>query len=206
MQSAHISFAHISFPSMQAAFAFYATILYFVFLRKKTVKEKRSLIGFHTNLGFTLVSFGALCIAASLINLAAVFFQKNAAANFCTPENFSSFCFSLLLFAFAAWFEEIMYRGFLPFAANKLLHGFFSTKINFTKNARAGKIIFFISETFALFSFALSHRYLGFASVVNAFLAGLILRACFVKTKTPFTNFFAHFLYNVFFLLLKMFF
>lgn len=201
LQSSNFSFSEISFPTMQASFAFFAIILYFVFFQ--TQNKRKSALAFHINVGFTLLTFGALCILATIINLISIFLKKTNEINFSSPKNFSSILFLLLLFAFASWFEEIMYRAFLPFAVNNLLKIFFN-KINFTNHLQNEKIIFFISEFFALFSFALSHKYLGFFSVVNALCAGIILRLCFLKTKTPFTNFFAHFFYNVFFLFLKI--
>ena len=101
---------------------------------------------------------------------------------------FFKILFILFSFISAAYYEEVLYRQFFP---NSLffLGDFFLKKKN--------KVLQFLAESICLVFFALAHRYLGFAAVLNAGLCGLVLRICTIKTKSVYTGTLAHCLYNI---------
>lgn len=85
-----------------------------------------------------------------------------------------------------AFYEEVIYRQFLPeFMA--LIAG----------DRIKRKIIFYGTEFLALLLFALAHRYQGWISVVNSFLCGTILRLCYRKASSVLPGAAAHAVYNL---------
>ena len=97
---------------------------------------------------------------------------------------------SILFFTLAvvcgAFYEEVLYRQFLPeFMA--LIAG---EKIN-------RKLVFYGTEFLALLLFAFAHRYQGWISVVNSFLCGTVLRLCYKKTSSVLPGAAAHAVYNL---------
>ncbi len=89
----------------------------------------------------------------------------------------------------SAFYEEIIYRMFLP----EYLQLFCKN----IKSCKAKKILVFICEFLVILCFAFSHFYLGIIPVFNAFICGLILRICFIKSDGISSGFCAHFVYNL---------
>ena len=84
--------------------------------------------------------------------------------------------------AAGAFYEEVLYREFLPETA--ILLG-------------AGGRLRIAAEVTVIAVFAFSHLYMGIPAVVNAALCGTVLRLCFVKTGSVAAGFLAHFTYNM---------
>lgn len=96
------------------------------------------------------------------------------------PQNILQWCFCLLTFIFAASFEEILYRFYIP---DFLLHISCNRKI--------------LIEAFTALLFAFAHFYGGVFAVINALLAHVVLRLCYKKTGFIVCGLAAHFIYNL---------
>lgn len=148
--------------------------------------ESDYLISFKKKLIYSLLTFICLFLLYFLINFIAflTFKTKIETSSILKPQNFSQWVFCILNFFTAAFFEEIIYRLYLPDGFTKL----------FEKNS---KLIIILSEIIALVFFALGHLYLGIFSVINAGGAYLLLRALYKKTNSIFYSIIIHFLYNL---------
>ena len=96
------------------------------------------------------------------------------------PEGFplwASFACAVLMSSF---FEETVYRFFIPDGLQVLFNGKFIP----------------LTEICALLFFSLGHRYLGIPGVLNAVLSGAVLRLLFVKTRSIWINTLVHAFYN----------
>lgn len=186
----NVMFSQWKFPLGQ--FLSFSVLFFVFFVQRKLFSasseyEKSSRKGFVINSSFFFISFGSLCLVSALLQGIAFLSGKSESQNVLKPEG-SGWIFCILNFLFAAANEEILYRFFLP---ESLV--FFS---GFSKNEKSKKILAFFSEILSAFVFALSHRYLGLFSVLNAFFAHGILRLCFRKTGKLGINVLSHFLYN----------
>ena len=95
----------------------------------------------------------------------------------------------ILNFFCSAFYEEVLYREFLPASIYRLCEDF-----SFFK----GKSVFKLTaEVFCILIFAFAHRYMGFFAVANAALCAVFLRICFLKTDGVYTGAAVHFLYNM---------
>ena len=161
----------------------FAVELQFFFCRKN--KEDRTKKRFKAFFYIPLCT-GLLFISLALINLLQLVFHN-------APEPYEIFlekslCFSdvfFLLFNFfcAAFYEEAVYRHFLPEVLAELLP--------------QKKAFGFFTELSALLLFAFSHKSGGLYSIINACLCALILRFCFVKNGNIVSGTASHFIYNI---------
>jgi membrane protease YdiL (CAAX protease family) len=185
-------FSTWSFPFQQLFNAYIAAIIFCFFYIKKGQNQKRNRtekqITFFIDSGYTLITFGSLCIIAVGTELFFHFkgFQSQVVP--VRPSSVTQYFFCILGFASASFFEEVLYRLYLP----DMLFRYISHIP--LLSARSSKII---SESTAVILFAFSHRYLGAPSVVNAALACIILRICCIKSGSVWTNTAAHFTYNI---------
>ena len=141
--------------------------------------------------GDVFLCFGVLCVFSALLHVAAFLLPSGKPMDVIFPSGLKWFVCILTLF-FSAFYEEALYRIFVP---EYLLSIF--TKDMRINSAKAKKITSHACELFALILFALSHRYLGVFSVVNAAFAHTVFRFFLKKDKNLFITVFAHFLYNV---------
>lgn len=93
--------------------------------------------------------------------------------------------YCILKFCLAAFYEEVLYRLYLPEQLKRLL-----------KNTKNKITQIYIPEIITIILFALGHKYLGIFAVINACIACVILRICYIKTQNIFASTIAHFLYN----------
>lgn len=133
------------------------------------------------------LTFIGLIVFSGILQLAAYkagTSSINEAVSFpaCTKE----LIFCILTFLFSAFFEELIFRFYVPAALSGLL-----------KKIHAGKKFYPAAEIFTAVVFALCHRYMGFFSVLNALFAHFLLRFCFKKTGSIFCSSLTHFLYNI---------
>ncbi|MGI5106986.1 CPBP family intramembrane metalloprotease [Treponema socranskii] len=198
--------------------------------------------------GWAIASFGSLCVIASVVELAVRFSGGKANLHPSLPSSIAETFFCIANFACASFYEEAIYRLYLPEMLGAVLKDvFLKSKNNDAETKKeiaaseeavhkdpvreksaepaahesavrkenaesasgeniAGKntarkkraeTAVRISETLSVIAFALSHRYLGLPSVVNAFFAGIMLRICCKKSGTLWTNTAAHFAYNM---------
>lgn len=89
-----------------------------------------------------------------------------------------------------ATFEEFTYRWLLPVR----LRSFWIERRPADAYTTTRKIL---CEAAIICLFALAHRYMGWWAVLNALLAGTILRTCFFKTGSVYPALIAHVLYNL---------
>ncbi len=85
----------------------------------------------------------------------------------------------------SVFYEEIVYRFYLPEAF---------LRIHFFETFRLRKIAL---EALCVILFAIPHLYLGVPGLLNAFFCGIVLRVCFIRSKTIFVPLLIHFLYNI---------
>ena len=165
--------------------------------------------------GWAIASFGALCVIASAVELAVRFSGGKANLSPALPSSIPETFFCIANFACASFYEEAVYRLYLPETLRMILkEGLLKSKkddLKTKKERSAGidtahenaapeksaEIAELISETLSVIAFALSHRYLGLPAIANAFFAGIVLRICCKKSKTLWTNTVSHFAYNM---------
>jgi len=102
------------------------------------------------------------------------------------PQNFTEYLFCIISFLCAAFYEEVVYRFYLP----EIFKFFVFKKLN-------DKLKIILGELLTLLLFASAHIYLGGFAVINALIGHVILRLCFVKAKSIWPGFTAHFIYNL---------
>ena len=184
----------ISFPITNLVlFLFSIFLFYFTSRKEKDFKNPKK------NKGrlFKLILNAALCFA-SLFALGMIFnflsFQfSQKKAGICLPETKKEFFYITLSFLFSAFYEEILYRLYIPEQIKTFFHG---TKKYIT--------VFLISEIPSLLFFALAHKYNGIFAVLNAGFAYIILRFFYKKTDNIFVNVASHFFYNLMMLFLSL--
>jgi membrane protease YdiL (CAAX protease family) len=136
-----------------------------------------------------------LCGISFLLNGIAIIINHDSIQNKITfPKSFVSWIFCSLTFIFSAFFEETIYRLYLPETLKDLLKSDSKLLLNKTE--------IYAVEIFTALIFALSHRYAGIFSVINALLAHIVLRICQKKSLSIYAGFVAHFAYNMISLLL----
>jgi|GEM_PF-1063439 len=211
-------------------------------------RTKRDAFRF-VQIGWAITSFGALCVIASAVELAVRFSGGKADLHPTLPSSIAETFFCIADFACASFYEEALYRLYLPETLGAILKDVFlkskkkgtepaahesavrkenaesavgeniageniahedaalkkrteaaasddAASENTARKKRAETAVR-ISETLSVIAFALSHRYLGLPSVVNAFFAGIMLRICCKKSGTLWTNTISHFAYNM---------
>ena len=165
--------------------------------------------------GCAIASFGSLCVIASAVELAVRFSGGKTSVSPALPSSIAETLFCIVNFVCASFYEEALYRLYLPETLGSILKDAFlqSKKSGAkTKKERAAgeegahkdaarkksvETAVRISEALSVIAFALSHRYLGLPSIINAFFAGIVLRICCKKSDTLWTNTLAHFAYNM---------
>ena len=139
--------------------------------------------------GAALVTFGALMVVAGLISLSGTYLlHLEERVHVLPPETWYGWMYAAAGTVCASFYEEVIYRVYLPHALFTLLGARFEL----------------LCEAAAVALFALAHRYLGFPAVVNSLFAGMILRRCYVKTGKVWTNVSAHAAYNIVMLFLTL--
>lgn len=164
-----------------------SVILFFQFLKLKPAEKSKAKIFrflFHGT-----ITLGILMIIFALMQSIELLFsnEEMKSQNFMPDvDGPLSILFLTLAVVCGAFYEEVLYRQFLPeFMA--LIAG---EKINM-------KLVFYGTEFLALLLFAFAHRYQGWISVVNSFLCGTVLRLCYKKTSSVLPGAAAHAVYNL---------
>lgn len=164
-----------------------SVILFFHFLKLKPAEKSKAKIFrflFHGT-----ITLGILMIIFALMQSIELLFsnEEMKSQNFMPDvDGPLSILFLTLAVVCGAFYEEVLYRQFLPeFIA--LIAG---EKIN-------RKLVFYGTEFLALLLFAFAHRYQGWISVVNSFLCGTVLRLCYKKTSSVLPGAAAHAVYNL---------
>lgn len=138
-------------------------------------------------------------ILLSLAVLVFIFFNgffwqwigKTKVSTFPSSIDFSKILTQLFGFIVFAFYEETMYRFFIPFGAKKSIE-------YFTKKKELSKTSLISIEILALLLFALGHLYMGIFALLNALFSGIALRFLVIKTNSIFPGTIVHIIYNLF--------
>ena len=167
-----------TFPWKQAGLCIFAVVLYFL---SRGLNPKKGI--FYPS----LIALSLLFFTAIVIKL--ICHQAPGANKEIMPQGGLQVLFCLLTFAFSAVYEEIIYRFYFTDALKHL--------IGFER-----KYTWLIYEAAGLLVFAFAHFYMGWASVINAALAHVVLRFLYKKTNLIWNCIIIHFIYNVISLIL----
>ena len=177
-----------TFPLSASLRAVIAALLYLQF---KSEKSENSFFYISKTLEWSALTLGFLMLIFTFFEFFSIFFLKenlNATNVPSLPSTFIEWIFVILTFLFGAFYEEVLYRLYLPQILKIFLFPTFNEK---TKNKEN-----LLIEIPPILIFALAHRYLGWIGVFNAASSAFILRICFLKTKNICAGTFSHFLYN----------
>lgn len=141
-------------------------------------------------LSYGATTLGLLMVVFAILQGCAIIFPKIAADALLSDTNIPSgikqWIICIVTLAISAYYEESLYRQFLPNYVSFLV-----------LSDKSKKWLKWALECVCILIFAFSHRYLGWIAVVNAAVCGSILRFCCVKTGSIYTSAIAHFTYNV---------
>lgn len=177
-------------------------VAFYVFFKYEySAKEHKDFSFFHFLLsaGRVVLYFGLLILVHILIT-AIEFYLKPEVNNQAIELNFLKIFLITVNFIARAFYEENIYRLYLPAALHCFIEKFYRSF--FLKQSEGFKVRFFliadsVMEIFCIAVFALSHRYLGVLSIINAFVCGAVLRYCVKKSNTVLTASCSHALYNI---------
>lgn len=181
-------FVQWNFPLQQLMCALLAIFLWIYYKEEK----RPAIIKFPLIFTFSLLFFVELIFKfISVSQSTSTITETNFYDSVVLPSDFIQWSFCVINFLFSAFFEEVLYRFYLP-GRLKYFASFLPNK----------KIFLIICEVISCLIFAFSHSYMGFLSVLNAFFAHIILRICYLTCNNIFCGTAAHFLYNIISLLL----
>ena len=144
-----------------------------------------------------LVSFGILCLSSVIFESASYFFRIGGGIQ---KVIFPSSLFGWINFffgvIFAAFFEEVIYRFYLPRAFREILQKRLAGKKKASEKMFDNQRLSVFCEGLALLLFGLGHIYLGILGFLNALVCGSALRFCMIKTKSLWIPFGIHAVYN----------
>lgn len=178
-----------SFPFFNLIYFIFAVIFY-NYYKEENEKPYKYYYLYKALFPFTL-TLGALFFVSFTIKGISFFITETETSSIVTKNSFNYWLFAIISFFCSAFFEETLYRFYFP----EILYVFLR-KIN------NKKILFFICETSGILIFAFAHSYLGYLAIINSAFAQIILRFCFKKSDSIIPGFIAHFIYNVFSLIL----
>ena len=185
-------------------FNFFALIDFFLavflFIQNRSVQKKKDIplylkiAGFY---GITFFTFGLLLVSGVLFYLLAAAAGFKGGPVFCMPGIWYEYIFCFLNFFFMSFFEEALYRLYLPEALKKIFAAGAKDGAALEKDAGfSGRAAG--AEIICVLLFSLSHSYAGLFAVLNAALAGIILRRSAVKAQSIMPGFISHLAYNLF--------
>lgn len=188
-----------TFPFLSLILSIFSIILYVY--KKDSYKDVYKKIPvsffiFYFVIFFATIALGFLLCNSFIFNFISSL-RNNNQIQIIKPQTFFEWICCVLNFIFAAFYEEIIYRFYLPDASKNLFVFFIKNDNNKTK-----KTISIICEIITLLIFSFSHLYLGIFSVFNAAIGHIILRACYCKSKNIYSSFIAHAAYNIISLIL----
>lgn len=174
----------------------FSIALYCFFRSYKTLKNQELCYNFSTEIKFNKkVLFSIFVLFFLLINgffwqFVASFFPSNISSNVIETSQIVFNPFQIIVFLISAFYEESLYRLFLPYSISKSL-------LFFTRKEGLTKLEFILTELISVLLFAFGHIYMGIFAVLNGFFAGIVLRFFMLKTKSIFPNVIIHFIYNL---------
>lgn len=198
------SVQHIDFTlfSVQNFSHFVIAVFIFVFYKKLVENDEQISTKILKYLIYFVVIFILLFGISFICNFSAQKFlnSENSFVNSQVfvenPQGFFDFLICIFNLLFAAFFEEVIYRFYIPFGIkNFLFRKVFDENQSKSYTIFEKSILLFI-EIVTMLIFSFSHKYLGIFSVVNAAVAHLVLRFSFIPSKSLIPSTLAHFFYN----------
>ena len=198
------SVQHIDFTlfSVQNFSHFVIAIFIFVFYKKSVENDEQISTKILKYLIYFVVIFILLFGISFICNFSAqkLLNSENSFVNSQVfvenPQGFFDFLICIFNLLFAAFFEEVIYRFYIPFGIkNFLFRKVFDENQSKSYTIFEKSILLFI-EIVTMLIFSYSHKYLGIFSVVNAAVAHLVLRFSFIRSKSLIPSTLAHFFYN----------
>ena len=189
-------------------------LIYFLALKGRIFENpvEQQKMPFFVYSSCALVCFGSLCLSSVIFETISYFFEIGGGIQkVIFPSSFLGWINFFFGVIFAAFFEEVIYRFYLPnvfqdfFYKRKMFRdqksertcdikegcrGFCST--NYMNNLK----LLVLSEGPALLFFGLGHVYLGLPGFLNALVCGAALRICMIRTKSLLIPFVIHTVYN----------
>ncbi|MBE6355224.1 MAG: CPBP family intramembrane metalloprotease [Treponema sp.] len=158
-----------------------------IFLNPREVPARKNFFSVILNhLQWTSITIGLLMFTYAAITVLSLFLSQLLSHSEQNLQNISpgitNILFLIINVFCASYYEEVIYRQTIP-----------ESLLSFTEN----KYIKILFELLTLMLFALGHLYLGIAAVANAFICGIFLRLCRIKTGSVSSGTAAHFIYNM---------
>lgn len=173
--------ALFNFIIFLGVYIFYSDDIY-ILNKTNIFKYLISIIGCFSLLEITSLLLNIICLKINCIDENINLFSK--------PTTFLEQFYCILNFIFASFYEEILYRFYLP----QIMLSIFD---KFKTSEKREKIIKITIEIIIALIFAFSHLYMGIFPVINAFIAHFILRYFYVKSKNILCSFIPHCIYNI---------
>lgn len=174
-------------------------LIYFLALKgrifeKHVLREKKP---FFVYSSCALVCFGSLCLSPVIFETISYFFEIGGGIQkVIFPSSFLGWINFFFGVIFAAFFEEVIYRFYLPRAFREILQKRLTGKKKASEKMFDNQRLSVFCEGLALLLFGLGHIYLGILGFLNALVCGAVLRLCMIKTKSLWIPFGIHAVYN----------
>lgn len=170
---------------------------YFEFSGRKYTVNKISIL-FAS--GKVFLYFGMLIAVNVIISSVTYMLTKDISFKIDFNASPSGLIHAFINFFISAFYEEALYRLYLPCCVNELFINIFckENKNNSETQLYRKKIIQIFVEIICILIFAFSHINSGYNAVINALISGTILRIAVLKNKTILIGCISHFLYNSF--------
>ena len=176
------------------AFLIYYFALKGRIFEKHVLREKKP---FFVYSSCVLVCFGSLCLSSVIFESASYFFRIGGGIQkVIFPSSFLGWINFFFGVIFAAFFEEVIYRFYLPRTFREILQKRLTGKKKASEKMFDNQRLSVFCEGLALLLFGLGHIYLGILGFLNALVCGAALRLCMIKTKSLWMTFGIHAVYN----------
>lgn len=177
----------------------YTLLVTYMAIRYHTAKKHSVVYGRKTK-ALSFLMYISSTLTTVLLLIAANFIVSKFASHYSgdsfqpdinvSAESLADNVFLVFWTALLASFEEFTYRWLLP----ERLISLWPVRLPEDSYTTTRKII---CEAAVICLFALSHRYMGWWAVLNALLAGIILRTRYFISGSVYPALFAHILYNL---------
>ena len=175
--AAHYPFS-VFFNGFTAVFIYILATKGWIF--KKAIQSGKK--PFFVYASTALITFGVLCLSSVFFELLSFFGNfSSGIQRIAFPSGLFGFLNFISGVVFASFFEEVIYRFYLPEALK-----------DFSINPKLSVLC----ETITVILFAAGHIYLGLFGFLNALVSGAALRFCVKKTCSVFPAFIVHAIYN----------
>jgi len=174
-------------------------LIYFLALKGRIFENpvEQQKMPFFVYSSCALVCFGSLCLSSVIFETISYFFEIGGGIQkVIFPSSFLGWINFFFGVIFAAFFEEVIYRFYLPRVFREILQKRLTAKKKTSEKMFDNQRLSVFCEGLALLLFGLGHIYLGILGFLNALVCGAALRLCMIKTKSLWIPFGIHAVYN----------